>query len=178
MTGQVAEFASILQPDMLATRMTERYVELDGLRNPWKVDKEEIRRYVYATDTTQTTNNQLPWKNKTTIPKLCQIRDNLYSNYTATLFPQRKWLVWEANERDSNSVDKRDAITNYMSWSINQPSFKHELDKCILDYIDFGNCFATVEWTDERIEREDGTVQSGYIGPSVRRISPLDTVFN
>lgn len=162
---------------MLATRITERYVEWETLRQVKKNDWEEVRRYVYATDTTQTTNAQLPWKNKTTVPKLCQIRDNLYSNYTATLFPQRKWLIWEANEKDSNSVDKRNAITNYMSWVISQPSFKTELDKLILDYIDFGNCFVTCRWEDQRVQLADRT-QVGYVGPVAQRISPLDTVMN
>jgi len=177
MTGKVLELENILSKDLLATRLTERWVAWDTLRNIKKTDWEEIRRYVYATDTTQTTNNQLPWKNKTTVPKLCQIRDNLYSNYTATLFPQRKWLIWEANEKDANSVEKRDAITNYMAWVISQESFKHEIDKLILDYIDFGNCFATVTWEDQRVEQVNKT-QAGYIGPVVRRISPLDIVFN
>src|SRR5678809_1086752 len=178
MTGKVLELCDIVNEDRLACLISDEYIQKDLLRNVWKLDKEEIRRYVYATDTTMTTNSQLPWKNKTTVPKLCQIRDNLYANYTATLFPQRKWLIWEANEKDSNSVHKRDAITNYMSWVISQPSFKHEMDKIILDYIDFGNCFSTVDWLDERVQREDGSVQSGYIGPVVRRISPLDIVFN
>ena len=145
---------------------------------------------------------KLPWKNKTTVPKLCQIRDNLYSNYTATLFPKRKWLEWEAQEQDANSVQKRDAIINYMNWVIEQPSFKHELDKIILDYIDFGNCFATVEWIDERVQQPQKPqmmhngpnplgmyqvpgenkrakmTQAGYVGPSIRRISPLDMIMN
>lgn len=177
MTGKVLELENILSPDRLATRLTEKYIEYDTLRQVWKVDKEEIRRYVYATDTSQTSNATNPWKNRTTVPKLCQIRDNLYSNYTATLFPKRKWLIWEANDEDSNSVAKADAITNYMSWAIEQPTFKHELDKIILDYIDFGNCFATVEWVDNRIQQPMG-VQSGYIGPAVRRLNPLDVVMN
>jgi hypothetical protein len=176
-TGKVLELANVLQPDMLATRLTERWVEWDTLRNVKKNDWEEVRRYVYATDTTQTTNNQLPWKNKTTVPKLCQIRDNLLANYMATEFPQRKWLEWEANERDSNSVRKRDAIVNYMTWVIEQPSFKHEIEKIMLDYIDFGNAFGTVEWIDQRVDQPDKT-QSGYVGPAVRRINPLDIVFN
>jgi hypothetical protein len=176
-TGKVLELDQVLEPDRLAVRLTEKYIEWEGARAIAKTDWEEVRRYVYATDTTQTSNSSLPWKNTTTVPKLCQIRDNLYSNYTATLFPQRKWLIWEANEQDANSVDKRDAITNYMSWAISQPSFKHEIDKCILDYIDFGNCFATVEWLDDRVEQLDYT-QAGYVGPGIRRISPLDTVMN
>jgi len=177
LTGKVLELHNVIQPDMLATRITEKWVEWETLRQVKKNDWEEVRRYVYATDTTQTTNNQLPWKNKTTVPKLCQIRDNLYSNYTATLFPQRKWLTWEANERDSSSRDKRDSITNYMAWVVSQPSFKHEMDKIIMDYIDFGNCFGTVEWMDQRVQLPDKT-QVGYVGPAVRRISPLDIVFN
>src|SRR5260221_3049429 len=177
MTGKVVDLLNVITPDLLATRITEKWQEWDSLRNVKKTDWEEIRRYVYATDTTQTTNNQLPWKNKTTVPKLCQIRDNLYSNYTATLFPKRKWLEWVANERDSNQVEKRDAIVNYMSWCIEQPTFKHEIDKLILDYIDFGNCFATVEWLDQRVQQKDKT-QAGFIGPSLRRVNPLDIVMN
>jgi len=64
-----------------------------------------------------------------------------------------------------------------MSWCIEQPTFKHEIDKIILDYIDFGNCFATVEWVDNRIEQPDKT-QAGYVGPAIRRLSPLDVVMN
>lgn len=177
MTSKVLQLEDILEPDQLATRISEKWIEWDSMRQLKKNDWEEIRRYVYATDTTQTSNSSLPWKNKTTIPKLCQIRDNLYSNYTATLLPQRKWLVWEANTQDANSVQKSDAITNYMSWVIQQPSFKHELDKIILDYIDFGNCFATVEWVDQRAEYPDGT-KAGYVGPGLRRVSPIDQVMN
>lgn len=178
MAGKVLDISDVLEPDKLAVKISDMQCTWDTLRATWKVNKEEIRRYVFATDTTQTTNAQLPWKNKTTVPKLCHIRDNLYSNYTSVLFPQRKWLTWEANTYDSNSKEKRDAIINYMAWAIEQPSFKHEIDKIILDYIDFGNCFATVEWTDERKLQPDGSTQAGYVGPSVRRISPMDIVFN
>jgi hypothetical protein len=177
MPGKVLSLENVLDKDQLAVRLTEKYMEWDGLRQAKKDSWEELRRYVYATDTTQTANSSLPWKNKTTIPKLCQIRDNLYANYVATLFPKRKWLTWEANSADANQAAKRDSIINYMSWVIEQPSFKTEMDKIILDYIDFGNCFATVEWTDERVEQPDKT-QVGYVGPSIRRISPLDIVMN
>lgn len=177
MTGRTMELMNVLEPDQRAIRITERFIEWDLLRQVKKNDWEEIRRYVFATDTTQTTNNQLPWKNKTTVPKLCQIRDNLLANYIATLFPKRKWLNWEANQRDPNSIAKRDAIVNYMQWCIEQPSFKHEMDKIVGDYIDFGNCFATVGWEDQRVQLR-GKTQDGYVGPVVRRISPLDMIMN
>lgn len=177
LTSKVLQLEDIVQPDQLAIKITETWMAWDSARQLKKQDWEEIRRYVYATDTSHTSNSSLPWKNKTTVPKLCQIMDNLYSNYTATLFPQRKWLVWEANEMNSNSQAKRDAITNYSYWMIAQPSFKHEMDKIILDYIQYGNCFGTVEWLDQRVQLPDRT-QAGYVGPVVKRISPLDIVMN
>jgi len=178
-TGKVLELSNVVQPDQLAIRITERWTQWDLLRQIKKNDWEEIRRYVYATDTTQTTNAMLPWKNKTTVPKLCQIRDNLYANYVATMFPANssKWLIWEANDKDSNSVRKRDAITNYMQWVVSQPWFKQEVDKLILDYIDFGNAFVTVDWLDQRVQTPDKT-QVGYVGPVIKRISPLDMIMN
>lgn len=177
MTGKVMELQNVLEEDQRAVRITERYIEWDTMRQVAKNDWEEIRRYRYATDTTQTTNNTTPWKNKTTIPKLCQIGDNLYANYIATALPKRKSMQWLANNRDSNSVQKKEAIVNYMTWVIEQPMFKHELDKIILDYLDFGNCFATVEWMDQRVQAA-GKTQMGYVGPMIRRISPLDIVMN
>lgn len=177
MTGRVLELDQILSPDQMANQIADTWVSWNNSRRPVIDTWNEIQRYVFATDTSQTTNSQTPWKNKTTLPKLCQIRDNLYANYTSTLFPKRVNVKWEANAEDANSVAKRNAITNYMLWVMDQPNYKHEMDKCILDYIDYGNCFATVEWLDERVELEDRT-QVGFVGPSLRRISPLDIVFN
>lgn len=177
MTGKVLQVEDVVTPDRFATKISEFWITSNNKRQIWLNDCREVRQYVYATDTTHTSNSSLPWKNKTTIPKLCQIRDNLYSNYTATMFPNRVPIIWEANEKDANSKLKRDSITNYMNWAISQPSFKHEIDKVVLDYIDYGNCFVTVEWIDERVEQKNG-IQAGYVGPAVRRISPVDIVMN
>lgn len=178
MTSEVLELDTVIEPDRLATRLTEQYLQNDNLRARKRQDWEEVRRYVYATDTTQTSNSSLPWKNKTTVPKLCQIRDNLIANYIATLFPKRKWLEWMANEKEAASAQKRDAIVNYMSWVIDQPSFREEITKVVADYVDFGNSIAMPVWLDERVETDDGRTQAGYIGPTVRRLSPLDVVCN
>jgi len=127
-TGKVLELLDVISPDILASRITETWLDWDGRRQIKKNEWEEVRRYVYATNTDQTSNSSLPWKNKTTVPKLCQIRDNLFANYTATLFPKRKWLEWEADNADSNSLLKRDAIVNYMSWVVEQPTFRPEAE--------------------------------------------------
>lgn len=177
MAGKVLDLERVIIPDNLGTWIGYQFHDWNMRRqtkiNQWK----EVRQYVYATDTRTTSNSSLPWKNTTTIPKLCQIRDNLAANYMASLFPKRKWLQWISDTPEDNKRDKREAIINYMANVIEHPVFKSEITKTIYDYIDYGNAIATVEWIDETQELEDRT-KVGYIGPVPRRISPLDIVFN
>ena len=177
MAGTVLNLNDVIVPDQLGCSIAKYWLEWDMRRrnkiNSWK----EVREYVYATDTTQTSNASLPWKNKTTVPKLCQIADNLMANYMATIFPKKKWLNWEATDSESNTLAKKQAVINYMNGVIEQPQFKEEITKCVLDYIHYGNTIATVRWVDETQELEDRT-QVGYVGPLPQRISPLDIVFN
>jgi hypothetical protein len=178
--GKTLDISEMLSQDTMATRIAEMYVDWEGSRTPWRDEITETRRYLFATDTTTTTNSKLPWKNKTTIPKLTQIRDNLIANYMATLFPKRNWQTWEGASEEDSSKEKREAIEGYMEWVTNQTAFKKEVQKMVADYVDTGNCFASPMWLDERVEVDgpEGKLQTGYVGPSAKRISPLDIVFN
>lgn len=177
MAGKVLSLREIIEPDNLGFAIARRYQEWQTSRQPKIVEWMEVRNYIFATDTSKTSNSKLPWKNKTTVPKLCQIRDNLHANYMAAIFPRRKWLYWEADDKDSNSFDKRNAIVNYMSWVISQESFKNSVSALIYDYIDYGNVFAMAEWVDNSVQLPDRT-QVGYVGPGVRRVSPIELVMN
>ncbi|SHH47017.1 portal protein [Bradyrhizobium erythrophlei] len=177
MTGKSLDLKDVIVPDQLGVSIARTFQQWYMLKQKQIVDWAETRRYVFATDTSATTNSKNPWKNKTTIPKLCQIRDNLRANYMATLFPKRKNVIWEADDNDSDQKNKKAAIVNYMTWVMEQPSFKSELAKCVDDYIDYGNGFGTVEWRDGRQELKDRS-QVGYVGPAIRRLSPLDMVMN
>lgn len=182
MAGKVLFVEDFLKPDKMACKIAEHLVTWELLRQEKKNEWDETQQYIYATDTTKTANAKLPWSNKTTIPKLCQIRDNLYSNYMASMFPKRKWLTWEGENRADETIGKRQAIESYMAWAIDRNEFYDEVSKLVLDYIDYGNAFGTVEWVDRRhvINNPDGTqrMQTGYVGPVIRRISPNDIVFN
>ena len=178
MAGKTYDVESLgVSPDRIAQEITNEWNRYNTLRQQKISEWNEIRRYIYATDTTQTTNSKLPWKNKTTVPKLCQIRDNLYANYMASLFPKRKWLYWEGDRDEDESSDKVGAIEGFMEWAIDRSDFKKEIGKLVQDYIDYGNCFATVDWVDNNRTLVDKQ-QVGYVGPIPRRISPLDIVFN
>jgi hypothetical protein len=178
MAGKTLDLDALgVSPDNLGAEIATYWSTWNTFRQTKIAEWNEIRRYVYATDTTQTTNSKLPWKNKTTIPKLCQIRDNLHANYMASLFPKRKWLYWEGDREEDESAEKLSAIEGFMTWAIDRSDFKKEISKLVQDYIDYGNCFAMVDWVDNNrtvVDRQ----QIGYVGPIPRRVSPLDIVFN
>lgn len=178
MAGKTIDMKLIISPDNVATEIADRWrlwnQQRVGKLEEWK----ELRNYLFATDTRKTSNSSLPWKNSTTVPKLTQIRDNLHANYMAALFPQNKWMRWTADDKASNDKIKREVIQAYMENKVKQSEFEVTMSKLVLDYIDYGNCFATVDYESNFTELESGEIIPGYIGPSVIRISPYDIVFN
>lgn len=169
----------ILKPHRIATDIATKFQQWDLYRAKWLAEKREIRNYVFATDTTQTTNSILPWKNSTHVPKLCQIRDNLRANYMAALFPTDRPIHWEGDDESSEAKDKRLAIEAYMENKLRQSGFQTEIGKIIDDYIDFGNCFGMVQFIAEKTtDPVTGEEIQGYVGPRLERISPLDITFN
>ncbi|AXH71948.1 MAG: portal protein [Podoviridae sp. ctbj_2] len=147
-------------------------------RRGWLEEKKELRNYIFATDTRTTSNSALPWKNKTTLPKLCQIRDNLHSNYLSALFPNDEWLKWEGYSQDDATKEKRRAIQAYMGNKCRIGGFREVTSQLLYDFIDYGMAVSMADF--EANQREDalGRTVIGYIGPKARRISPLDIVFN
>lgn len=179
MAGTTIDLKIILNPDSLATEIADKWRLWNQQRQDKLEEWRELRNYLFATDTRKTSNSTLPWKNSTTVPKLTQIRDNLHANYMASLFPQNKWMKWVANNADANTQQKRDAIQGYLDNKLRQSSFEVTASKLVLDYIDYGNCFATVEYAKDYTTLEDTKeIIPNYIGPKVTRISPFDIVFN
>lgn len=179
MKKTVAEINEILAPHSLAAQIAQMYDNLNMNRVSWLAQKKELRNYLFATDTTTTSNSKLPWKNKTTTPKLTQIRDNLHANYMSALFPTDDWLKWEGHSTEAVVESKRRAVEAYMSNKAREGGFMIEVEKLVYDYIDYGNVFYDVEWVDEStVDDETGETIQGYIGPKLLRVSPEDIVFN
>lgn len=169
----------IAKPNHLASHIANQYVEWESMRNTWLEKTHEIHEYVYATDTSGTTNETLPWKNSVHIPKLCQIHDNLNANYMAALFPNDRPIKWEGDDESSEAKVKREVIEAYMSNKLRMGQYRGTVQQLVNDFIDYGNVFAMTEFVAE--ESEDpitGDKVPGYVGPRVVRISPNDIVFN
>lgn len=179
MAGKVAQIQEIINPTSLARQLAGLYHKWWIQRSAKEAEWRELRGYLFATDTTKTTNAKLPWKNKTTIPKLTQIRDNLHANYNDAIFPNDDWLRWEGYSADSVVSSKRKAIEAYMKNKLRESGFRETVTKLLYDYIDYGNVFGEVVWEDESHEDPvTGEKIVTYVGPKAVRISPFDIVFN
>jgi len=185
--SEVLTLEKMMQPDSLACRISDHFLEWERLKVPLSSRWKEIDEYIFATSTKDTTNGKSDWSNTTTIPKLCQIRDNLFANYMAAMFPKRKWLTWEGDRAQDETIEKKRAIESYMDWAVDRNEYYNTMSRLVYDYIDRGNLFATVEWVDKRVKNDSPeevanprikNTQHGYVGPRVVRIAPEDIVFN
>jgi len=115
----------LIQPESLAVQIADKYRVWKSGRKNKETASNEVLKYVFATDTRTTTNSKLPWKNSTTRPKLCQIRDNLYANYWQALFPNENWFTWEPGDEEAASKEKKLAIEAYVRHQLRESRFEY-----------------------------------------------------
>jgi len=181
MTNKVLEIRGLIKENSssLAEAIRERYEQLRIQKMQKEAEWKEVQKYIFATDTSTTSNSTLPWRNTTTIPKIAQIRDNLHANYMDALFPNDNWLVWEGDSLQDVEIKKRRTIETYVKNKAINSGIREVMSDLIYDYIDFGNAFAEVIWVNDThfdpVLQEEVTT---YAGPRVRRISPYDHVFD
>lgn len=161
-----------------ATEIANRWLEWDGLREPHKRRIREVKSYVFATSTKETSNDKNDHNHSTNIPKICQIYDNLKANYISGLMPNKRWFQFEGEDKASVTVEKRQNIASYLRTKHRQNKFRSVISALVDDWIIEGNCFAMVTYLSQSHTLPDGEFVNGYSGPAVKRISPNDIVFN
>jgi hypothetical protein len=167
--------------------------ELAVIYDGWKQNRAEIesewsatQRMVFATDAMQSVGvaASSTWKNVQTRGKITQVRDNLHANYMAALFPNRKWLTWQPSVVNDQTARAKSVISQYMMNKIELSNFYKTINQLVLDYVDYGVCFAAADYAMELRQVKD-PVQEGvkhavyaYRGPVARRWSPHDVVID
>jgi len=177
--SQVECLTGLANPDHKAKHVADMWTKFKTSRQCFEDEVAECREYVYATNTKQTSNAKLPWKNNTHLPKLCQIMDNLHASYFESLFPNEEWVKWDAYSADAADKTKVQAITAYMANKLRVSGFKDVVSDLLLDFILWGNCVATCEYVEDYyIDDETGEKVITYIGPRARRVPMEDIVWD
>lgn len=172
--------------DAIADHIVSFWEDWDTQKRVAKDRWNETRQFVDATSTRETSNAHVGgeegdggWSHSTHIPKITQIRDNLIANYEATLFPNSDYIKFESFDEQAATAEKRQAVEAYIKTKHRLNNFEPTISKLIADWVDYGNCFAEVYYTEET-HQDPQTEQtiSTYLGPKIKRISPFDIVFN
>lgn len=175
---KVVELSQQLQQDDPARMIGNLWQEWNNQRAGKMSQWMELKEFLFATDTTTTATGKLGHQNTTTTPKLTQLRDNLHSNYLSALFPNDKWLQWQAYTKEDAARQKAEAIRSYMENKTREGGLRSVISQCLLDYIDYGNSFAVASFEARYNNKADGTQIPAFIGPTAERLSPEDIVFN
>ena len=79
--------------DILASTVSTLWTQWSSASNGAQRAWDEIRRYIFATSTKDTSNEGVaPWSNTTHRPKIANIYDTLTINYEAGQFPNDDFL--------------------------------------------------------------------------------------
>lgn len=163
----------------LASQIADQWREWKGQKVDHEARVKEGIQYLYATSSNDTENTSNPWNNTTHIPKLTQIKDNLSANYMASLMPNDDWLTFVGENEDEVSIEKRTKIESYLKTKHRMRKFRNTASQLIDDWIQYGNCFAQVNYvTEKRYNPVTEQDEVTYSGPVVQRISYWDIVFN
>lgn len=146
-------------------------------RNVWLNRTTEVRQYLTAPDTTYTEVGSLPWKNKTCVPKLTQIYDNLLAQYVSALFPT-DWFAFQGNT--AKDQEKKSYTEAYLDAKLYQSGFKSlAREQLIPDWITYGVVCGGVHHVHEKTTSVvDGEEVTKYYGAKGFRVSPYDYVID
>lgn len=159
--------------DDVAVRISELWSRYNTERRNAITLNEEARKFTYATDIDATSAADLPHKNRTHQPKLTQIADTLKSQYFEASLSMPDFFKFPpplaVNSAVATSMEK------WIRVKLEQKKFRETTGRQLInDYVDYGNCFVTVDYIVER----DNQGRIKYAGPSWNRVSPMNIVFN
>jgi len=141
-------------------------------------DVGEVKRFLNATSTQDTSNSVTPQSHNTHRPKLSQIADTLEAHYIKALLPNENWVQFTPEDNEASKASVRNRMEQYIRNRHRLYGHRSVLTKILRDWIE-DMAFAEVVWVSETArEDETGVKEKAYIGPKVRRIDPDRIAFD
>lgn len=181
-TLALSNFGDLMKnPPALAAEVFGFWKQYNDLRQKQLQDWSDVRKYVFATDTTHTTAQTSPWRNKTTRNKLCRLYDMLITQYSRHLMPNEDFFRWYADKSAGVPDQIASAITHYMRQKVRSKfvRFKQFVAECLMDFVLNGNTAANLTYVRkfkaDMVTHENKLVFQGAIP---NRIMPQEIVFD
>lgn len=166
--------------DDLATRISTMWTGFKRSSASVKRREEisEVRKFLNATSTRDTSNNIGAHSHSTHRPKLAQIADTLEAHYTKALLPNEDWLQFSPADDEASSQVVRNRMETYIRNRHRLYGHRSVVTKMLRDWIE-DMCFCEVVWVSEVASNEiQGMPTLSYVGPQVRRIDQRNIAFD
>lgn len=172
------EIKELQQPEGLAAAIADKFVSWENSRDRWYRNAKETLENLYATSTRDIYNQTREFDNSTHIPKITQIRDMLITYYLDAMFSLPDYVEWEPYDYESTDVNTKNILKALIKQMVEDSKFKPTVRELVEDYVDYGNCFATVVTANEELKDKGNSYGVIYRGPKAVRIDPLNIYFD
>lgn len=166
------------QEATLVDQLVSLWTSYKGARSRWEAENDEVRMFVFATDTRGTVGVSTEYKNSTTIPKLAQVRNNILTSYEEHLFPNSDWVQWEASEALAAAQDRADTVKAYVKTKADDSNLQGAVRKLTESWTDTGMCAAEVFYSNETSLDAAGNPVAGYNGPRCVALDVNNVVYD
>lgn len=181
-THDVKTLQRMMLPDQTEEQLIDHLLmdfhQMADSRHKWEREVDEVMAYLSATDTRTTTNNKLPFKNSTTIPKLSQIRQNIVTSYMEHMMAHSRWVQWDATTQDDATKSKRDIIEAYVRSKMSASGGEEIIERLVDDYTTAGIAIAKTRFVTEMTRSSEDTPVPTYVGAKLERINPYDFYYD
>lgn len=176
MSDKVLEIAAFTGRDDPAAFVSNLWDTYNNQRAAWLQEKVELQQYIFATDTTTTTNRTFRGRTPLRSPSLLSFGITFIQITSLHYFPMIVGYSGKGYTKKDSSRRKAKVITAYMENKTRESRFRQEVSRLLYDYIDFGNAFVIPSYERRYKKDRNGTLSPGYTGPRGHRISPHDIV--
>lgn len=151
-----------------------QFTNMENARAKADADAKELMDFLDATDTRSTTNNSLPFKNSTTIPKLAHIYQMMVTSYMEHMIPNRNWIDFVGNDNDAVSAEKREVVRSYVRGKAVASNLGGTLERLVEDFVTRGYAVVHNRHVTETTTTVENRQISNYTGTVAERVSPSD----
>lgn len=154
------------------------YQSYASARSRWAAENDDVRKFVFATDTRGTVGQSGDFKNTTTIPKLAQVRTNILTSYEEHLFPNNDWVQWIPGSNDALMAEKSSVVKAYVKTKAEDSNLKAAITQAVQDWTDTGMCAVEVYYANEVVQDSTGQPVKLYEGARAVRLDPNSVVYD
>lgn len=155
-----------------------QFTNMENARASADREAQELMDFLDATDTTTTSNSDLPFKNTTTLPKLAHLYQMMVTAYMEHLIPNRNWVDFVGFDNDAMIDEKRQAVKAYVRGKAEASNLNGTIERLVEDFVVRGYAVTHNRHVKNTTTTVENRTITNYTGTVAERVSPSDVYWD